>query len=55
MNLCPFCKALNRRRGVGTDGQTEITVCNCWAPIIDCWRELLAVHDATMQQPRRSQ
>lgn len=54
MNLCPFCHALKRRRRVGCDRVFVTVACECWAPLIACWRELLAVHDRVMQQPRRA-
>lgn len=50
---CPRCHGFIRERRVGCDGGDAVTVCNCRSPVIDCWRELLAVHDRAMQAPRR--
>ena len=50
---CPMCHGFIRERRVGTDGGDAVEVCDCQAPLIGCWRELLAVHDRAMQAPRR--
>lgn len=50
---CPVCATKLRRRSVGCDDGYERMSCECWVPLIACWRELLAVHDRVMQQPRR--
>lgn len=51
---CSVCATKLRRRFVGCDDGYERMTCECWAPLIACWLELLAIHDLAMQQPRKA-
>ena len=50
---CRDCGGAYRGRRVGAGRHDLVAVCECRAPVLGCWRELLAVHDRAMQAPRR--